>query len=209
MRQNSPCRAAAFLWDNGAVHFVAMPMTHSAVLLMDLQADFLARDGRLPVDQAEVGRIIATANAVLGGLLLPDALPVLVLNQFPASDRVANFFRHDAAVAGSAGAQLDSRIQARADIATITKASSSAFTNPQLVKLLRAHGVQQLTIFGVFAEGCVRATALDAIRHGYQVTVPDDAIGSNANVKRRFASWAMRRAGVNLVPTLLAGQKTA
>ena len=182
-------------------------MTHSALLLMDLQTDFLAPDGRMPVDQADVVRIVATANAVLAGRVLSDALAIMVLNQFPKSHRIGNFFRHGAAVAGSSGAQLDPRIQDRMGTVVIAKASPSAFSNPQLDQLLRAHQVQQLAVFGVFAEGCVRATAIDALRHGYKVTVPADAIGSNANFKRRLAVWAMRRAGVLLVPTLLSGQR--
>lgn len=39
-------------------------------------------------------------------------------------------------------------------------------------------------------QGCVRAAAVEAKRRGYNVTVPSDAIGSNANLKRAFASWA-------------------
>lgn len=177
-------------------------MTRSATLLIDLQSDFLAPDGRMPVDQIDATRIIATANAILAGRVLPGVLPILVVNQFPKSDRIGNFFRHHAAVAGSSGAQLDRRIRPPGGAVVIEKASPSAFTNPRLDELLRQHAVKDLTILGVFAEGCVRSTAVDALRHGYHVTVPADAIGSNANIKRRFAIWAMRRAGVSVVPSI-------
>lgn len=53
------------------------------------------------------------------------------------------------------------------------------------------------------AEGAkMPVAALDARRRGYAVTVPVDAIGTNASWKRAFALWSMRRAGVALVPTL-------
>jgi nicotinamidase-related amidase len=180
-------------------------MPESAALLMDLQVDFLARSGaRMPVDAADADRIIDTANDVLAGRALASSLPVLVLNRFPATDRLANFFRHGVAIAGSIGAQLDDRVLAGPSVRVFPKQRSSAFTNPELDAYLRCNGIRQLYVFGVFAEGCVRATAPDAMRHGYRVVVPIDAIGSNSVMKRRFAQWAMRRAGVTLVPSLLA-----
>ena len=180
-------------------------MPESAALLMDLQVDFLAPSVALmPVDATDADRIVETANAVLAGRTLASSLPVLVINQFPSTDRLANFFRHGAAIAGSIGAQLDDRVLAGPGVRVFSKQRPSAFTNPELDPYLRSNGVKQLYVFGVFAEGCVRATALDAKRHGYSVVVPIDAIGTNSVMKRRFAQWAMRRSGVTLVPSLLA-----
>lgn len=184
-------------------------MPDSAVLLMDLQTDFLSQEGRMPVDAPDAGRVIDNANAILDGKLLRGSLPILVVNQFPRSARVGNFFRRYAAVAASPGAELDGRIRLTAGTPLIAKSVPSAFSNPELDALLRAHGVTKLYIFGVFAEGCVRSTALDALRRGYAVTVPVDAIGSSASWKRRFAVWALRRAGAVLVPTLPAPDHAA
>lgn len=172
---------------------------------MDLQTDFLAQgEARMPVAAPDAERVLETANAILDGKILQSALPILVVNQFPRSARIGNFFRRYAAVAGTPGAALDGRIRRRSDTTVIAKSAPSAFSNPELDTLLRARGVTQLCIFGVFAEGCVRSTALEAVRRGYSVTVPVDAIGSNAAWKRRFARWSMRRAGALLVPSLLA-----
>lgn len=184
-------------------------MPKSAVLLMDLQVDFLARSGaRMPVDAADAERIIATANAVLGGRALAPAMAILVVNRFSPADRLGNFFRHGAAVEGSAGARLDPRVLAGPQVPVFAKQRPSAFSNPALEPGLRSAGIRRLYIFGVFAEGCVRATALDARRRGYEVVVPLDAMGTNSALKRWFARWAMRRAGVTLVASLLT-QATA
>ena len=91
----------------------------------------------------------------------------------------------------------------------IPKSTSCAFSNPELNEYLKANDVQMIYTFGVFAEGCVRATVLEARRIGYAVTVPMDAIGTNAKWKRTFALWSMRRAGVVLVPTFLAKEYEA
>jgi nicotinamidase-related amidase len=179
-------------------------MTQSATLLMDLQADFLAPSGaRMPVDAHDAARVIETANAILAGDVLSASLPIIVVNEFPRAAWVANIFRHGAAIAGTPGAMLDERVRIRPGIKVFPKRSPSAFSNPALEPYLKANAVTTLYIFGVFAEGCVRATAVDGKRHGYDVVVPLDAIGTNSEAKRRFAGWAMRRAGVELVPSFL------
>jgi nicotinamidase-related amidase len=179
-------------------------MPQSAVLLMDLQVDFLAPSGaRMPVAPEDAVRVIDTANAVLSGEVLSTSLPILIVNQFPRSARLANFFRHGAAIEGSPGAKLDERIHAKESTPVFPKNSASAFSNPKLNTYLKSQGVLHLHVFGVFAEGCVRATALEAKQLGYTVTVPLDAIGTDANFKRGFARWSMQRAGVALIPTLL------
>jgi nicotinamidase-related amidase len=172
--------------------------------MIDLQVDFLAADGRLPVDRDDAQQAIATANAVVDGRTLRGATPVFIVNQFPASARIGNFFRHGAAIAGTPGAALDGRVRRPVEARVMAKSAPSAFTNPELDRWLKAGGVRELYMFGVYAEGCVRATALDARERGYEVTVPVDALGSNAAWKRRYAQWALRRAGVHLVPTLRA-----
>lgn len=177
-------------------------MAPAAVLLLDLQRDFLGGAGaRLPVDPVGAAAVLRTANAILRKRVLRGVVPVLVVTEFPASARMANFFRRGAAIAGTPGAALDPRVGPTDQIPVIRKARSSAFTNPELERCLRMHGVTELYVLGVFAEGCVRATVRDARRRGYPVTVIVDAIATNARWKLRIALWAMRRAGATLMPT--------
>src|SRR5438046_1970634 len=104
---------------------------------MDLQRDFLAHDGgRMPVDPLGAAVVIDVANDVLAKRLLPGALPILVHNQFPGSDRIGNFFRHGAALAGSAGAAIDPRIQGLERAAVIEKCHPSAFSSASLDTVL-------------------------------------------------------------------------
>jgi len=89
-------------------------------------------------------------------------------------------------------------------VPVIAKSRPSAFSNPDLDSLLRARGVQVLYVLGVFAEGCVRATVLDAVQRGYTVRVLEEAVASNAGWKKRFALWAMKRGGADIVSSLPA-----
>lgn len=174
-----------------------------AVLLMDLQVDFLDGEaGRMPVSAHDAARVIDRANAVLSGRCLGSALPVIVVNQFPVTDRISNFFRKGAAVSGSSGAAMDGRIARQPQTRVFAKSRASAFSNAELEPFLRENAVDSVCVMGVFAEGCVRATALDAKARGFSVVVAEDAVATNSSLKLAFALWALRRGGVSVVPTL-------
>jgi nicotinamidase-related amidase len=178
-------------------------MPESAVLLMDLQRDFLDREeGRMPVDERGAKAALRVANAVLSKRILANALPILVMNQFPATARVANFFRNGAAVSGTAGAELDPRLEHSGLEVVITKASPNAFSNPELERYLHAHGIREIYVLGVFAEGCVRASVVEAVKLGYTVIVIADAVATNAAWKKTFALWAMARAGATILSSV-------
>jgi nicotinamidase/pyrazinamidase len=52
----------------------------------------------------------------------------------------------------------------------------SGFDGTELAALLRARGIEKVTVAGLATDYCVRATALDALREGFIVTV--DTAGS-------------------------------
>jgi nicotinamidase-related amidase len=184
-------------------------MYNSAILLMDLQRDFLdVQEGRMPVDGAGASNVLETANHIFSKKVLAEALPILVVNQFPANARIANFFRRGAAMAGSAGATLDGRLKNHESAKIISKSSPSAFSNPELELYLHAHKVKELYVLGVFAEGCVRSTVIQAVKLGYTVHVIADSVATNAGWKKMFALWAMRRAGATIESSLLARHST-
>jgi nicotinamidase-related amidase len=171
---------------------------------MDLQVDFLNVDkGRMPVEEKGAARVIAAARSVLLYNAVPDAIIVAIVNAFPRSQRIANFFRHNAAVEGTAGAELDKRIALPAGTPVFTKACANAFSNPALHEYLQSRATTRLCIVGVFAEGCVRSTAIAARGLGYDVCVPLEAIATNAHWKLWLARHSMRSHGISL-PTRLS-----
>jgi nicotinamidase/pyrazinamidase len=52
----------------------------------------------------------------------------------------------------------------------------SGFENSELAELLRARGVERVAVCGLATDYCVRASAIDASREGFDVTVVEDAI---------------------------------
>jgi nicotinamidase-related amidase len=59
----------------------------------------------------------------------------------------------------------------------VTKQYASAFFGTSLASTLNSTGVDTLLIAGVSTSGCVRATALDALQHGFRPLVVADACG--------------------------------
>jgi len=62
----------------------------------------------------------------------------------------------------------------------ITKQYASAFFGTTLAATLTALGVDTLLIAGMSTSGCVRATAVDAVQHGFIPLVVRDAVGDRA-----------------------------
>lgn len=59
----------------------------------------------------------------------------------------------------------------------VTKQYASAFFGTSLASTLRARGVDTTIVLGFSTSGCVRATALDALQHGFRPLVARDACG--------------------------------
>jgi maleamate amidohydrolase len=64
-----------------------------------------------------------------------------------------------------------------ADEPVITKQYASAFFGTSLASLLRAQGVDCVLIAGMSTSGCVRASAVDAMQHGFIPVVVGEACG--------------------------------
>jgi maleamate amidohydrolase len=59
----------------------------------------------------------------------------------------------------------------------LTKQYPSAFFGTALAAHLTARGVDSLIVAGLTTSGCVRASALDALQHGFAPVVVTDAVG--------------------------------
>lgn len=71
---------------------------------------------------------------------------------------------------------VDDRIAPVGDERVILKKYASAFFGTDLETELTTHRVDTLVIAGVTTSGCVRATAVDSLQHGYRTIVPADAV---------------------------------
>jgi maleamate amidohydrolase len=79
--------------------------------------------------------------------------------------------------AGSGWVEIDPRIAPLEGEPVLTKLWASAFHGTPLATFLTAQACDSLVVTGASTSGCIRATAVDALQHGYRVLVPSDAVG--------------------------------
>ncbi|HEY1370780.1 MAG TPA: isochorismatase family protein [Gaiellaceae bacterium] len=79
--------------------------------------------------------------------------------------------------AGSRWVEIDPRLAPAPGEPVLTKLFASAFFGTALGSFLAAEECDSLVVTGASTSGCVRATAVDAIQHGYRPVVPREAVG--------------------------------
>jgi len=82
--------------------------------------------------------------------------------------------------AGSDSQRLADGLSMEADDILVTKQYPSAFFGTSLEATLRWLKVDTLLLTGVTTSGCVRATCIDSISHGFVTLVVSDAVGDRA-----------------------------
>ena len=78
---------------------------------------------------------------------------------------------------GTRWVELDERLERRDDEPVVVKKGASAFFGTALTALLAARGVDSVILCGASTSGCVRATAVDLLQHGYAAIVPRECVG--------------------------------
>lgn len=81
---------------------------------------------------------------------------------------------------GSRWVEIDERLERRADEPVVLKKGASAFFGTNLTGILAARGVDSVILCGATTSGCVRATAVDLLQHGYPTVVPRECVGDRA-----------------------------
>lgn len=78
--------------------------------------------------------------------------------------------------------EVDPRLQPGPTEFVVHKDYPSAFFGTSLVSILAACRVDTVVITGTTTSGCVRATAVDGLSHGYRVIVPRECVGDRAEL---------------------------
>ena len=81
---------------------------------------------------------------------------------------------------GTERVAVDDQVAPTDNERVILKKYASAFFGTDLETELTTHRVDTLVLTGVTTSGCIRATAVDSLQHGYRTIVPADAVGDRA-----------------------------
>ncbi len=84
--------------------------------------------------------------------------------------------------AGSSWVEIDERIfPAPRTSPVLNKLYASAFFGTPFASLLASHQCDSVIVTGASTSGCVRATAVDVLQHGYRPVVPREAWSAIGN----------------------------
>ena len=147
----------------------ALRAAHTALLLVDVQREFV--NGGLPLPSSRAA--IQSAAELAAWARRSGILVILVHNVI---DRPGSpLFRR-----GSAGAGFIAELAPRAGDLVIEKATGGAFSRTNLDAELRARGIDTLIVGGFMTHLAVLTTASDAGILGYHVVVAADATATRA-----------------------------
>lgn len=116
----------------------------------------LARQKRVPIIYTKV---LYNKNGLDGGLFV-QKIPVL-----------------RSMVEGEPLAEIVPSLAPQPDDVVVVKQYASAFFGTSLAAMLTALGVDTLILTGCSTSGCIRATSIDGLQHGFRVIVPRECVG--------------------------------
>ena len=151
-----------------------------ALVIVDYQNDFTPPDGALavPGGDAIAGHLNELARSGAYDLVVatrdwhpPDHGSFAPAGPWPVH-----------CVQGTPGAELHEGLDTNAVDLVLDKGQDpqtegySAFEGTELETILRDHGIDELTVVGLATDYCVRNTALDALAHGFRVSVDPEGV---------------------------------
>jgi maleamate amidohydrolase len=78
---------------------------------------------------------------------------------------------------GTPACDIDPRLERRPDEPLVMKKGASAFFGTNLSAILADQRIDTVILTGVTTSGCIRATAVDLVQHGYPAIVPRECVG--------------------------------
>ena len=161
---------------HGRAGFGAKP----ALVVVDVNRGFTDPASPLVCDLDECVAGIAKLLAAFRAAGLPVVFTTVCYDDFGKQAAAVFIVKVPALLVlepGSQWVEIDPRIAPAEGEPVLSKYFASAFFGTTLASLLASAGCDTVVVTGASTSGCVRATALDALQHGYRVVVPREAVG--------------------------------
>lgn len=208
----------------------ASARTKVGVIVVDLQGDFTSlKKGSLAVegtDQSYLDQVVAATE-----VLRERGYPIFATQDWHPSDHISFYTNHKGKkafdvidVAGkkqvlwpphcvqkteNAKVLLDNNMF----VAVVQKGKDKKYDSysgfqddggakTEMNQLLKKNGIQDLIVYGLATDYCVKATALDAVRAGYRVTVIEGLSRGVAPDTTAKALDEMKQMGVMITPQI-------
>jgi nicotinamidase-related amidase len=173
---------------------------HTAVLVVDMQNDYVApggatdkRNGNVAAGQA----IIPPLRRLIDGARRYGALVVYIKMTLDADLRLVSDVEYTrrrrrwgdipVAVEGTWGHDVVAELAPLPGEWCVAKTRSSGFVGTNLDMVLRSHYIRTALVTGVVTQGCVASTARDAVHHDYYTILVGDCVASGSQRMHELA----------------------
>ncbi|WAC58491.1 cysteine hydrolase family protein [Brevundimonas sp. SL130] len=184
-----------------------IPPASTALLIVDVQNDFVAQDGvlgRSGVDMSALEPALARITSLMDSARtagVPVVLIRVVTRKRSDSQALQLLMQRrgygDDALelcrAGEVGADYYRTIQPQDGDIHIEKLLYSSFSGTDLNLQLRARGIETVVVAGFTTDCCIDSTARDAFHHQFNVFVVDDACAAYELAVHRAAMSIMTK----------------
>jgi nicotinamidase-related amidase len=161
---------------------------------------------RYPERAAQLPSLVENVNR-LSNAFAAKGLPVFDIRTVHKADRsswsrLMRKYDYACLIEGTEGADyVDGYTPPRSAIGVL-KTANSAFLGTDFEAELRASGVTELVLAGVFGDGCVGLTAAEAAQRRFEVVLVGDAIGhSRADRSATIIDWLVEDYELRLLDT--------
>lgn len=171
-----------------------------ALLLVDLQRDYLAAPGLQPPADSVIRKA-----AVLLKSYRERGLPVIHIRTTinPGDDRRLPHWKREGrmiCVAGTPGHEPPADLRPRDGEPVIHKTGFNPFASGELEKAIARAGCDAVVLAGVHLHACVRTAAVECLERGLRVFIAADATGSNDPVHAAAAQRWMAARCIDFAP---------
>ena len=178
-----------------------------ALIIVDMLKDFV--DGELANPRAQ--RIVEPLRRLLDHARVNGWVVVFSNDAHrPGDPELKVWGEH--AMEGTPGAEVIDALEPRPGEIVSPKRSYGAFDETGLAEELREQGVDEVVLTGQHTHICVRHSSYGALRHGFEITVPRDAVCAFEGVDEDDALEYLRmayKANVTTVDELVGAREPA
>lgn len=166
----------------------------TAVLVVDMQNDFVLVNGAIPADGA--GEIMDNLTELLE-MARKNNIQVIYTSHVHRGDYsdfgIAHYFEPISCIEGSRGSEICDPIKPKEGDFVVTKRRYDAFIGTELDLYLRNHGIKNIIFAGVLTDACVFATLHHARCLDYKICIVSDCCAGSTKAKHEAALDIMRQ----------------
>lgn len=158
-----------------------MKIDNQIIVIIDPQYDFINPQGFYAKKHSGIDQILRAREKINALLkVLPKEKTIIVFSNY----RQEQFQRGlSICIPGTLGHKID--LDYDGAVPAISKEYHSCFSSDDFRSYLESNNIKSILLCGFLAEYCVKQTAIDGIKSGYQISILKDLVGTGDDVQHK------------------------